>query len=82
MILPIDKLFILLGVVSLPNLYHKADYNIPLMIFCFLTWNLPYRSIITYLLIISWVVDLIRLLLTLSKDPDSDNKDPTLVLIT
>ena len=81
MIPPIDKLLILLGVVALPNMYHKAEYNVPLMLFCFVVWNLPYRSIIIYLLIVSWVVDGVRVLKGLAGDPESVNKDPTMVLI-
>lgn len=59
---PIDKLFLIVAIVALPNMYHRAEYNVPLMIFCFVMWDKPaYHSIIAYLLVFSWMIDVIRL---------------------
>ena len=82
--LPIDKIFLALAIISLPNLYHKAEYNVPLMLFCFAMWALPYRSLIIYLLVFSWFVDGARLVGTIlshSQNDEEKSDEPGIVLV-
>lgn len=64
----LDKFFLLIGLIAVPNLYFIAEYNVSLMIFCFFLWNMPYKSITLYLLIISWVIDGVRILTKIGKE--------------
>lgn len=66
MAVPLDKFFLVICIIALPNLYHRAEYNVPLMLFCYGLWTLPYRSLIIYLFIISWFIDAVRLMTDLS----------------
>lgn len=67
MVRPFDKLFLFMSIVALPNLYYQAEYNVPLMFFFFVVWESPaYRAAVTYLLVLSWLVDLYTLLVAIS----------------
>ena len=63
---PIHIMFLAIAVISLPNLYHFAEYNFPLMIFCYLLWSQPYRPLIAYLVVFSWIIDAMHLTLNLT----------------
>lgn len=58
----LDKFFLIVGMIALPNLYYIPEYNVPLMFFIVLMWDAPYRSTIFYLLIISWFIDVFRIM--------------------
>lgn len=58
---PVDKLFLVIGLIALPNLYYISEYNVPLMLFFMVIWEFPYHPTIVYLLVFSWLVDIFRI---------------------
>lgn len=78
---PLDKLFLLIAIIALPNLFYRAEYNVPVFIFCFALWHsTTHKSTILYILILSWLIDIFSILKTISIVTESDSL-PTLVLI-
>lgn len=78
---PLDKMFLIIALVAMPNLYYRAEYNVPLMLFCFGVWSsLKHRAIIIYLLLFSWLIDAYCLLRTAIKS-DENKTEPPIVLI-
>jgi hypothetical protein len=55
--LTVDKMFLILGIISFPNLFFRGEYNVPLLIFFYACWEHNYKSFIMYLLIVSWLFD-------------------------
>lgn len=78
---PLDKLFLLIAIIALPNLFYRAEYNVPIFIFCFALWHSrTHKSTILYILILSWFIDIFCILKTIAIVTESDSI-PTLVLI-
>ena len=82
MIAALDKIFIFIAIVALPNLYFEAEYNVPLMLFCYAIWAPAYRPLIMYLLLFSWFIDGFRLFYDMShKDSDEYRKKGLVIII-
>lgn len=66
----IDKIFLVLGIMAFPNLFFRGQYNVPLMLFCFICWNDQFKHFIMYLLIFSWMIDAYLLFEYITKKQD------------
>lgn len=63
-----DKVFLLIALLALPNLYYHAEYNVPLMLFAYLLWDkVIYKPTIIYLVVFSWVIDLVSIVMGFSQ---------------
>ena len=81
MALPIDKLFLVIAIIAMPNLYYRAQYNVPLMLFCFGVWHsVRHRAATVYLNIFSWVIDIYYILRTLAANQE-ETTQPRIVII-
>ena len=77
----IDKLFPIVAIVAMPNLYYVAQYNVPLMLFCFGVWySVRHRPVTMYLLLFSWIIDIYCILRTITANQQGANT-PKIVLI-
>ena len=65
--LSVEIALVAIAFISLPNLFYRAEYNVPLLLFSAVSWNIRV-STCAYLLIISWGVDLYRVLTLLVYD--------------
>lgn len=79
----VELMLVVVAAFSLPNLFHRAEFNIPLLVFAALLWQ---RRVSTaaYLIVISWAVEFFRLLfLAITDDTDySSQKKPALMTFT
>jgi len=64
---PVEAAFLIIIVVSLPNLIYRAEFNVPLLLFAAATWR-NYTSTSAYLLVFSWALDLYRMITLLVLD--------------
>lgn len=51
--LSVEIIFLLILLVSLPNLFYRAEFNVPLLLFTAISWT-HHKSTSVYLLLISW----------------------------
>lgn len=80
--LSVEIAFIAIAFISLPNLFYRAEFNVPLLLFAAVCWQ-NYTSSTAYLLIISWVLELYRLLtLLVYDDRHLDEQRKPLLLIS
>lgn len=79
---PIGKLFLLIAIIAMPNLYYRAEYNVPLMLFCFGVWqSLQHRPVMVYLIIFSWLVDIYCILRSLAASQEDTTKPKIVVIL-
>ena len=79
---PIDKLFLLIAIIAMPNLYYRAEYNVPLMLFCFGVWHsVAHRGAIVYLNIFSWLIDIYCIFRTIAAHQNDTNKPRILLIV-
>ena len=65
--LSVEIALVAIAFVSLPNLFYRGEYNVPLLLFSAVSWNTRV-STCAYLLVISWGIDLYRVLTLLVYD--------------
>lgn len=65
--LSVEIAFVAIAFISLPNLFYRAEFNVPLLLFAAVCWK-NYTSSTAYLLILSWAIELYRLLTLLVYD--------------
>lgn len=79
----VEMLLVVVAAFSLPNLFYRAEFNIPVLIFAALLWQ---RRVSTaaHLIVLSWIVELYRLIyLAVTDDKDlNDQKKPFLMVMT
>lgn len=79
----VEMLLIIVAAFSLPNFFYRAEFNIPILIFAALLWQ---RRVSTaaHLIVLSWLVELYRLIyLAVTDDKDlSEQKKPFLLTLT
>jgi hypothetical protein len=65
--LSVEIILVLLAVVSLPNLFYRAEFNIPILLFAAAVWQ-KRVSTCAHLIVLSWAVELYRLINLLVTD--------------
>jgi hypothetical protein len=80
---PVETAFLIIVVVSLPNLVYRAEFNVPLLLFAATAWK-NYTSTSAYLLVFSWALDLYRVItLLVLDDPHlASQQKPILIVST
>lgn len=62
----LDKLFLFIAIIAMPNLYYRAEYNVPLMLFCMNVWHsIRHRPATMYLIVFSWVIDIYCIIMSI-----------------
>lgn len=78
---PLDKIFLLIAIIAMPNLYYRGEYNVPLMLFCYGVWqSIRHRPATMYLLIFSWLIDIYCIIRSII-DSQQPQPKPKIVLI-
>lgn len=68
--LSVEIMLLLLAVVSLPNLFYRAEFNIPILLYAAAMWQ-KRVSTCAHLILLSWAVELYRLIyLLITNDKD------------
>ena len=65
--LSVELAFIAIAFISLPNLFYRAEFNVPLLLFAAASWQTRI-STSAYLLVLSWAIDLYRIITLLAYD--------------
>lgn len=77
----LDKLFLFIAIIAMPNLYYRAEYNVPLMLFCMSVWHsIRHRPATMYLIVFSWVIDIYCIIMSII-DSQQEKSKPKIVLI-
>mgnify|MGYP000983092343 FL=1 len=79
----VETILVLVAAVSLPNLFYRAEFNVPILLFAAVVWQKrPETS--AHLIVLSWGVELYRLAhLLITDDVDLEpQKKPFLLVIT
>lgn len=63
--LSVEAALLVIAFISLPNLFHRAEFNVPLLLFAAVSWR-NRMSTCAYLIIISWGIDLYRIVTLVS----------------
>lgn len=73
-------MLLVLAAISLPNLFYRAEFNIPILIFAAAVWN--HRiSTAAHLIVLSFIVELYRLInLAITNDKDLEPQKKTLFM--
>jgi hypothetical protein len=80
--LSVEAALLAIAFVSLPNLFYRAEFNVPLLLFAAACWRTR-LSTCAYLIVFSWGVDLYRVLtLLVYDDPHLDEQRKPLLLIS
>ncbi len=79
----VELMLIVVAAFSLPNLFHRAEFNIPVLVFAALLWQRR-ASTAAHLIVLSWLVEFCRLLfLAITDDEDFvSQKKPALMTFT
>lgn len=79
---PLDKMFLLIAIIAMPNLYYRGEYNIPIMLFCFGVWPyIKFRATTVYLILFSWLIDAYCIFKTIGQINKNESTQPSIVLI-
>lgn len=65
--LSVEIAFIVIAFISLPNLFYRAEFNVPLLLFAAVCWR-NRVSTCAYLIVISWAIDFYRLITLVAYD--------------
>ena len=80
--LTVEIVFLAIAFISLPNLFYRAEFNVPLLLFAAVCWQKHIASS-AYLLVISWAIELYRVVTLLAyDDPHLDPQRKPLLLIS
>ena len=79
----VEIMLVVLAALCLPNLFYRATFNIPILIFAAVIWT-SQSTLAAQLLIISWVIELYQLLdiLISSNQFVNPQKNPVLLTFT
>lgn len=58
--LSVEAALLVIAFISMPNLFHRAEFNVPLLLFAAVSWR-NRMSTCAYLIVISWGIDLYRI---------------------
>lgn len=58
--LSVEAALLVIAFISLPNLFHRAELNVPLLLFAAASWRTRV-STCAYLIVVSWGIDLYRI---------------------
>lgn len=80
--LSVEAALLAIAFISLPNLFYRAEFNVPLLLFAAASWRTRV-STCAYLIIISWGVDLYRIVtLVAYEDTHLDPQRKPILLIS
>jgi hypothetical protein len=81
--LSVEVAFLAIAFISLPNLFYRAEFNVPLMLFAATCWSTRI-STCAYLIVISWAIDLYRILTLVAYDDQhlDPQRKPLLLIST
>lgn len=80
--LSVEAALLAIAFISLPNLFYRAEFNVPILLFAAACWR-NRVSTCAYLIVVSWGVDLYRVLTLLAyDDPHLDPQRKPLLLIS
>lgn len=65
--LSVEASLLIIAFISLPNLFFRAEFNVPLLLFAAACWRVRV-STCSYLIAISWCIDIYRILTLLAYD--------------
>ena len=79
----VEIMLVLLAVVSLPNLFYRAEFNIPILLYAAAVWQKRVGTC-AHLIALSWAVELYRLIyLVVTDEKDLEpQKQPFLMVST
>lgn len=78
--LSVEGALLAIAFISLPNLFYRAEFNVPLLLFAAVCWG-NRVSTCAYLILLSWGVDIYRVLtLVAYDDPHLDPQRKPLLL--
>jgi hypothetical protein len=80
--LSVEAALLAIAFVSLPNLFYRAEFNVPLLLFAAACWQ-KRVSTCAYLIVVSWCIDLYRILtLLVYDDPHLDSQRQPLLIVS
>ena len=79
----VELLLVILAALCLPNLFYRATFNIPILLFAAITWKTN-NSLASQIIIISWIIEFYQLLDILISNNKfvSPQKNPVLLSFT
>ena len=76
-----EILLIVLALISVPNLFYRAEFNIPILLFAAVIWRSRLGTA-AHLIVLSWPVELYRLIyLAITEDKDLEPQKKVVLMV-